>query len=282
MLVQKIGAFFTHRLPKLRKHVHKWRDERRLMNSPITTSRLGFKFGGNPQMVDGSFEASETVLLKKAIEMNNVFVDIGANVGYYTCIALSKKKHVISFEPLAANLDILYKNLLANGWKSNVEIFPIGLSGDIGMLEIYGRDTGASLIKNWSNNKGLDPEIIPVNKLDNVILNTLKDKKVLIKIDVEGAEYNVLLGASEILSLEPKPMLFLEIALDYGHPGLNPNYTKTFDLLWKYGYQVFSITGNLVTPELISKWNSEGECEWGCANWIAVSEKQCVSDWFNE
>ena len=76
-----------------------------------------------------------------------------------------------------------------------------------------------------------------------------------VKIDVEGAEYQVLKGGEATLNRDPRPIWILEICLREFHPsGLNPNFRKTFELFWENGYGAYTATNPnmLVTPEEIS------------------------------
>ena len=60
---------------------------------------LGFWFYGDRSMELGLFEPDETALIMEILEDVDVFIDIGANVGYYSCLARSRGKKVISIEP---------------------------------------------------------------------------------------------------------------------------------------------------------------------------------------
>jgi FkbM family methyltransferase len=55
---------------------------------------------------------------------SDVFIDRGANIGLYTCLAQSLGKRTVSFEPQPINLEFLFTNLTNNGWH-HAEIIPI-------------------------------------------------------------------------------------------------------------------------------------------------------------
>jgi hypothetical protein len=120
----------------------------------LTTTPWGFKLAGNALMAQGLFEPDETLLIRTLVQDADVFINIGANIGYYCCHALDLGKPIIAFEPVQRNLLYLYKNIKANQWK-NAEIFPIALSNQVGILEIYGGNTGASVIKGWASPKAM-------------------------------------------------------------------------------------------------------------------------------
>ena len=103
---------------------------------------LGFKLRAgrakaNRMMQDGTFEPEETAVLQHHLARADVFVDVGANVGLYTCLARQMGKHVVAFEPQERNLRCLYSNLRSNGWP-DVEVFPLGLGECPGLMPLYG------------------------------------------------------------------------------------------------------------------------------------------------
>ena len=80
---------------------------------------------GYNAMQDGSYEIDETRNIIACLKDAEVFIDIGANVGYYTCIARSMDIKVLAVEPLWHNLQYIYHNLNINNW-TDVEVYPVG------------------------------------------------------------------------------------------------------------------------------------------------------------
>jgi len=202
-------------------------------------------------MLKGKFESDELDIIRNHLNTADVFVDVGANIGYYSCVALSLGKHVIAVEPQWQNLECLYANLSNNGW-TDAEVFPIGLSSKPGMLTLYGASgLCASLVKGWAGYSERFKQIIPVNTLDNILGDRFQGKKLFIKIDVEGAEFDVLRGAEETLTMHPRPTWFIEVNQSLFCPGgRNPNYEATFDLFWQHNYEVrlANKDNSLITP----------------------------------
>src|SRR5919108_3469456 len=194
----------SKRFPELAGLYHAFLLNRQMRTHDVRMTPLGFRFGGNERMQLGSFEPHETGLLQELVDDTDVFIDVGANIGYYACLMRSLGRHVVAIEPLRQNLEFLLRNLKENGW-SDVEVLPLAMAAEPGISEIYGGGTGASLISGWAGASPVLRQTVPVNTLDNVVGSRFEGGRVLIKIDVEGAELNVLRGATHLLSSEPPP-----------------------------------------------------------------------------
>lgn len=226
-------------------------------DTPFGFKMIARNYIANRMMMDGIFEIEEIGIIKKNILEADVFIDVGANIGFYTCIACSLGKYVVAIEPQPQNLFCLYANLNDNNWK-NTEVFPVGLSDKPGLLTLYGASgTGASLVSGWAGYSARFKRVIPVQTMDTLLGNRFEGRKMFIKIDVEGAEYQVLRGALKTLQIFPRPTWFIEICLNEFHPGkMNPDYKATFDLFWEHGYEIRMANKEftLVTPDDIKCW----------------------------
>jgi FkbM family methyltransferase len=247
------------------------RNSRKSIDTPYGFRLKGSNSSHHRDMQSGIFEKEETALMRQHISQSDIFIDVGANIGFYSCLARSLGKHVISVEPLSRNLGHLYDNLIDNNW-NDVEVFPIGLSDKPGLAILYGASsTGASLIRNWAGASQRFKRIIALSTLDILLSNRFEGQKLFIKIDVEGMEYPVLLGATRTLTMASKPTWLLEICLNEFYPtGVNPNYLATFELFWQYGYEVRTADHNnrLVKPSDVQRWVKVGRCESGVINYI--------------
>lgn len=255
MKLRKLLRNVAETQPALAAAYRAVREEVHLLRMNPEPTYLGFRLAGDASMKNGTFEPVETALLAKRIAGSDCFIDVGANVGFYTCLARSLGKRVISFEPLERNLRVLYRNLEANGW-SDAEVWPIGLAESPGIVPLYGGGTGASLLPNWSGASSAWHQSIAVNTLDTVIGDRLENQRLTIKIDVEGAEFGVLRGAMRTLVRKPKPEWLIEITLTTHRAVMNAQFRETFDLFWKNGYEVRAADANmtLVTPADIDGW----------------------------
>jgi len=231
---------------------------------------LGFLFLGSNSihhkaMQKGEFEPLEVEWLKTRLNSIDYFVDIGANVGYFSCIARHAGKSVIAVEPLWKNLQMLLRNIELNSGPP-VEVFPLALSAEIGIMNLYGfSSTGASLLANWAGAPVSVARRVPVTTLDNILGARFLEKRLLIKIDVEGFEYQLLKGSKNTLDRKIKPAWLIEITNSQFHPhGANPHLEDTFNEFWQRGYLCCALTrsGRLVIEtgdfEKINKYQAQG------------------------
>lgn len=224
-------------------------------------------------MQAGTFEPEEVTLTADYLTRSDVFVDIGANIGFYSCLARSFGKQVVAIEPQAQNLRYLYANLLTNGW-NDVEVFPLGLSGHPGVEALYGlSSTGASLVPGWAGQPKRFQKTIPVTTLDILLGSRFQGKNLFIKLDVEGFEYEVLRGCHKILSMEPRPTWMVEICLSEYHPGgSNDHYTDTFALFFDAGYEARTANNYRTVISLadIERHVKDGRSDSGTINYLML------------
>lgn len=225
-----------------------WRDQRKFAKRAYQRCALGFKFYGHSQMQDGNFEDEEISIARPLMKGSDVFVDIGANVGYFTCLACQEKCHtILAVEPLHENLKYLYGNIVANKWENCVEVWPIGVSSHPSVVTIYSEGTGASLIKGWAGSSELMRQTIAVNTIDNLITGRFSNKRIFVKIDIEGIEYDALLGGKKLLTRDIQPRWIVEITLSEHRKGVkNDHFSDTFNLFFDEGYLCYSIMGSLL------------------------------------
>lgn len=262
VIINKIRSFNHRRLT--RRHLKKIS-----VNTPF-----GFKFLGPSVMQNGSFEVIETKILIKLFFQADIFVNVGANFGYYICMARNMGVRSIAIEPIPINQRILKQNLIENNWDQNVILHPIACGNSNGNVTIYGEGTGASIIPGWAQNPSRLKHIVPIKKLDNILSNEKVTSKSVILIDVEGFEFDVLRGAENILGSPDKPVIMLESGLtDHrSEGGLNLKFLEIFKFIVKNGYRVFNVKDiNFeITQELIEKNIEQNEDQLGTHNFLII------------
>ncbi len=244
-----IKNLFKKVLDRFPKIAQLYRNGRDLLdrNQPSLITPWGFTLAGNSEMASGNFEIEQTLLVRKLLEEVDIFVNIGANIGYYCCHALSLGKSVIAVEPITRNLHYLLSNIVKNGWKDQAQVFPVALAAKDNILKIWGGNTGASLVKGWAGTSDTYVTQVPVLTLDRILGTVLDGKRALILVDVEGAEYAVLQGALNTLQHEPRAIWIMEIHSTTNQPNrslVNQNLIDTFQLFFKNGYKALTVSTN--------------------------------------
>ncbi len=231
------------RVPAIAGMYRRVRDERALGAQPIMTP-LGFRIAGNVEMEQGTFEREEVRIVQQLLKQSDVMINVGANIGYYCCLALSSGVRVVAFEPVPLNLRYLIKNVDANGFSDAIEIFPIALTDRSGVVSLFGGGHGASMIPGWSGTAQTNVGRTPANTIDNVLSGRFEGQRCLIIVDIEGAESTLIKGASQFLARDPKPVWMIEVCVTEHQPNgvaVNPLLLWTFDQMWAAGYDAFAI-----------------------------------------
>lgn len=194
----------------------------------------------------GCYEYDKQQLLITKVQEGSTFFDIGANVGFYTLLAsvlAGARGHIYSFEPVRRNLNYLYRHLGLNNI-SNVSVFEVAVSDHSGTSS-FDSGTGPSTGK-ISPNGEISVDVVSLDTLYAEGKISLPD---CIKIDVEGAEYQVLNGALALLR-RSHPIIFLAIHGD-------EERRACCALLQTLGYQLKSLDHQEITrtSELLAEYN---------------------------
>jgi FkbM family methyltransferase len=148
--------------------------------------------------------------IEKAARDGDVFYDVGANVGAYTLIAskaANGRVKVYAFEPAFANFAQLCYNIQLNNSERNAIPLPVALSDANGFASLMlrnlkpGKSAHLSFDGNGAGLAGGDHfhQTVPTWRLDDLIQNLEMEVPNLMKIDVDGAEPEVLRGATDTL-----------------------------------------------------------------------------------
>jgi FkbM family methyltransferase len=159
-------------------------------------------------------ERYEADLVARLLENDEVFWDIGANVGYFTLVAataLKERGQIIAFEPGKNAYVRLTENISLNNY-GNIKVYPIAVSDREGeaVLHVAGdiADSSASLFQSSPAQTG--QEVCRMLALDHFLTAEGLRPPTLIKLDAEGAELAVLQGAKRLISQSP-PLFLMEM-----------------------------------------------------------------------
>jgi len=173
--------------------------------------------------------------VRKNLPLSNgdIFVDIGAHIGYYTVYAsqkVGKDGLVIAIEPDRRNLKVLYRNI---GERKNVLVYEAAV-GQNGFLYVNQQENPlyTKTTRERHDNKHYG---IPSISLDSLLekVERINFHSVVVKIDVEGAELDVIKGGQAFLK-KISPTLIIECT--------NPSKIKSF--LKQFGYTFEKLYGS--------------------------------------
>lgn len=168
--------------------------------------------------VFGSYELPTVRFLRKYLQRQDVTFDVGAQIGYLSLImgkAAEGGTTVHSFEPETTNAMRLRSNVQLNGL-TNVHIEQCALSDRTGTLKLFlSRDNNAGTHSTVfvENNVSTDYIEIPALTLDAFVESHSISRLDLIKIDVEGAELEVILGGTKTLATL-HPVIVMELSAE--------------------------------------------------------------------
>ena len=194
--------------------------------------------------MDG-YERLDTEFIFKFLRPATTFVDVGANVGWFTIHAadwLRENGRVIAFEPDPQNVEQLSANIELSQL-SNVFLHKCAVSNRIGRAAFHNtsrvQNSGWGHLVNNNDSKDQDILQVSVTTLDEALKETTIENWPIgcIKIDVEGHELQVLSGAQQTLA-HFRPVLMIEV----GHSSESSS-DKIAEFLNPFGYYPRLSTG---------------------------------------
>jgi FkbM family methyltransferase len=153
-------------------------------------------------MDTGHWDLEVGSALERRWSATDTFMDIGANIGFFTLFALRRGlQHVTAFEPMPELADLLVANVAANNFpRSRLTMARVALGSSSGTANYRAgprENSGQGRIdlsaKSDSNFK------VPITTLDAYLAANPAHRPTIMKLDVEGYELDVLQGASNLL-----------------------------------------------------------------------------------
>lgn len=220
-------------------------------------------------IMTGRYDDETAELLGRQIASGTLVVDVGASLGLYTvALALSARRagaEVLAVEPLERNCTFVERNVERNDLSDVVRIRRSALGASEGSLLLHGEAGGAG---NATVVSGLDSaersrhdavggltheEQVPVCRLDDLVATTGKAVS-LIKIDVEGFEFQVLAGAEQTIAVH-RPVIAAELSPEWLRSrGVAPGTLSSW--LSEHDYRCLEIW-----PVHIDRWSDRRRIE---------------------
>lgn len=225
-------------------------DNRRYLIDPV--SNLGFKLLNN-----GTYEPEMTDTIKTILKEDDTFIDVGSNEGFFSVLGsklCGDKGKVYAIEPQKRLWNVIIMNSLLNNCM-NIQVIPFGLgsSDKETYINLYSSlNTGASTYSSFYNFTISFKRIrrllygrqkSKTIKLDN-FENVFPTKIKLLKIDIEGFEFEALRGSKRLLLNRAFENILVEF-----HPEvlstLGQSEADIHQYLEEFGYSKKYITDNL-------------------------------------
>ena len=189
-----------------------------------------------------TYESKEPETLKWIEEHfapNDVFYDIGANIGVYSLYArarLGPSCRIYAFEPDSQNYGQLNKNIFLNGFSNEIQALPVAISDQtrLDQLNIRAFSTGSARhaigeqLSEGRPVKRVHVQPIICFALDHLVSEYQLPFPNHIKIDVDGHEFSVLKGTTQVLRDDRLRTLLIEVE--------SHEYNKLLDYLGPLGF----------------------------------------------
>jgi FkbM family methyltransferase len=197
-----------HRISKLSEERYDESVARYLRDPPeFTYANKGFYIFLNPEdskisasiAITGEYgilqEDEVTHSFDSLVARDSIVVDIGANIGWYTLLAAKKARKVYAYEPDPSSFTLLKKSVAKNKF-NNVRVDASCISNRQGSVELFLSATRNKGTNSIIRKEGTRAISVPSTTLDAVFPKETID---VLKVDVEGAEPEVILGAQKMI-----------------------------------------------------------------------------------
>jgi len=218
---------------------------------------LFYGFGGIPSWRAETLltKEPETISWIDAFDVNDIFWDIGANIGVFTLYAAKKNIKVLAFEPSPSNYFLLNKNIELNNASNNVSAICLAFNNTTKLDFLHMSDTRAgSAHSSFSENIDQYGKVFtPVFELamlgfsvDDFYDRFSPNFPNHIKIDVDGIEDKIIFGAEKVFSNPNLKSVLIELDPD------RPEYTnKIVKKMNEYG-----LRGDFIKGQNASGYNA--------------------------
>jgi len=196
----------------------------------------------------GVWEPDVAACIRSRLKPGDVFVDVGANIGFDTLIAsraVTETGRVVAIEASPSVFLRLLETLRINGHPSNVRTKNHAAAAERGELKIYSGPQHNVGLTTTVQREGMRLETsVPAAPLDELLTDEEIARTRLIKIDVEGGEVAVLAGIRRLLA---DGRTDLELLIELSPNWWSDKFRRPLDVLQPFldaGFHVFELPNN--------------------------------------
>lgn len=189
----------------------------------------------------GTYEPFETALLSGLLRPGDVFVDIGANIGYYTLLAarvVGPAGRVVALEPGRENLRLLCANVASNSF-TNVNVLAVAAGAQAGTLPLFESPTnmGDHRLYAVDQRDHYDVEVVTLDdQLEQMALVPS-----VVKIDIQGYEYQAMSGLARTLAAVDRCVVCSEFWSDGLRSGGCADPSRYLAFFIDLGFELYDI-----------------------------------------
>ncbi len=266
---------------RLRWHKRRWDMKARQGGTvdvelePGLSLRLDYSDHVGVWVIIGDYEPDERAFVTGYLRPEEVFLDIGANIGLFTVLAARRvpRGEVHAFEPCEPTYRRLVDNVTRNGL-GNVRCNRMALSDSAGVGTMtYGREGyhTYSSMAHPLHGTSFSQERVECVTLDGYVKeNQLTGRVALIKIDVEGWEHKVIKAGQAVLSRPDAPALLAEFNQTAARLA-GSSCEELYRMLQDLGYQMFFYNSQRSVLEYVPLYRS---WPWSLINLVASKDPE--------
>lgn len=193
-------------------------------------------------VANGIWEPLETSVVVGWLRAGDVFVDLGANIGYYTVVASRRCGHggrVWAFEPEPDNFELLGRNIALNAL-ANVEAVNAAAGAESGTAQLYLSDDNQGDHRLYCSDGRDDCIVVHKHALDDWFAG--RDARVdMVKMDTQGMEAQIVAGMRGLIERNRERLALIVEFWPFGLAGAGDSPERLASLLAPFGFRVRKI-----------------------------------------
>jgi FkbM family methyltransferase len=193
-------------------------------------------------ILHGTWEKFETEIVRRLLQHFDLFIDLGANIGWYSAVAqnvMRPSSTIYAFEPDARNFALLCENVRRN---ERVRAIPVAaaVSDQVGAAQLFYSPTNMGDHQLYHSGDGRQSQEVPVTTLA-AFFDSQALRPALVKMDTQGSEPRIFRGGGDILSPGARQSAFIVEFWPYGITNSGESVSDFVDHLSTYPHQPFTI-----------------------------------------